>query len=149
LIVLDRICDLALVKVILISGRSIGQGRGKELGKFSEQYFQSVAICELSSEDMSALAVPEGGNIKVKSAYGDVVVKAYTSKQTLPKGIAFIPYGPWANRVTDPQTHGSGMPSLKGIEAEISSALDQEVQRLESLVKSSFGRKLSQSLLLY
>jgi formylmethanofuran dehydrogenase subunit D len=40
------------VKVILISGRSIGQGRGKELGKFSEQYFQSVAICELSSEDM-------------------------------------------------------------------------------------------------
>ena len=98
---------------------------------------------------MNALAVPEGGNIKVKTAYGDVVVKAYTSKQTLPKGIAFIPYGPWANRVTDPHTHGSGMPSLKGIEAEISSALDQEVQKLESLVKSSFGRKLSQSLLLY
>jgi len=132
---------LALVKVKLISGRTIGQGRGKELGKFSEQYFQSAAMCELNSEDISLLGISEGASIKVKTDFGDVVVKAYTAKQTLPKGIAFIPYGPWANRVTDPQTHGSGMPSLKGIDAEVSPALDQEVARLESLIKRSYGRK--------
>lgn len=133
---MDWLLKMTLVKVRLVSGRSIGQGKGKELGKFSQQYFQSVAICELSSDDMNILAVPEGGNVRVKTDFGDVVVTAYTSKQSLPKGIAFMPYGPWANRVTDPETHGSGMPSLKGIEAEVSPALKEEVPTLETLVKN-------------
>lgn len=132
---------LAVVRVRLISGRSIGQGRGKELGKFSEQYFESATICELSSDDMSLLGVSEGANIKIKTAHGDVVVKACTSRQTLPKGLAFIPYGPWANRLTDPQTHGSGMPSLKGIEAEVCPAPHEEVLRLDNLIRSSFDKK--------
>jgi len=138
---LDWLLKMALVKVRLVSGRSIGQGKGKELGKFSQQYFQSVAICELSSDDMNILAVPEGGNVRVKTDFGDVVVKAYTSKQSLPKGIAFMPYGPWANRLTDPETHGSGMPSLKGIEAEVSPALKEEVPTLETLVKNLYSEK--------
>jgi len=138
---LDWLLKMTLVKVRLVSGRSIGQGKGKELGKFSQQYFQSVAICELSSDDMNILAVPEGGNVRVKTDFGDVVVKAYTSKQSLPKGIAFMPYGPWANRLTDPETHGSGMPSLKGIEAEVSPALKEEVPTLETLVKNLYSEK--------
>lgn len=129
------------IKVKLVSGRSMGQGRGKELGKFSKEYFENVALCELSPNDMTALGVIEGGNVKVKTAYGEVVVKACTSKQNLPEGVAFIPYGPWANQVTDPRTHGSGMPSLKGIDAEILPALDQDVQRLETLIRDSFRRK--------
>jgi len=132
---------LNLVKVTLISGRSIGQGRGKEMGKFSEQYFQSVAICELSAEDMKSLGIQEGESVRVKTAFGDVVVKANTSRQSLPKGVAFIPYGPWANRLTDPQTHGSGMPSLKGIEAELTPAIGENVPRLKNLVRGSYGRK--------
>lgn len=138
---MDWLLKMTLVKVRLVSGRSIGQGKGKELGKFSQQYFQSVAICELSSDDMNILAVPEGGNVRVKTDFGDVVVKAYTSKQSLPKGIAFMPYGPWANRLTDPETHGSGMPSLKGIEAEVSPALKEEVPTLETLVKNLYSEK--------
>jgi formylmethanofuran dehydrogenase subunit D len=134
--VLDRFLKLTSVKVRLVSGRSIGQGKGKELGKFSQLYFESVAVCELSSHDMKLLDMPEGGNIRVKTAFGDVALKAYTSKQSLPEGVAFIPYGPWANRVTDPETHGSGMPSLKGIEAELSPALKEEVPTLDTLVKS-------------
>lgn len=129
------------IRVKLVSGRSMGQGRGKELGKFSDQYFQSVAICELNSDDMTALGATESGNVKVRTAYGEIVVRACTSRQNLPEGVAFIPYGPWANQVTDPQTHGSGMPSLKGIEAEISPAVDQEVPKLETLIRQSFGRK--------
>jgi formylmethanofuran dehydrogenase subunit D len=119
----------------------MGQGRGKELGKFSKEYFENVALCELSPNDMTALGVIEGGNVKVKTAYGEIVVKTCTSKQNLPEGVAFIPYGPWANQVTDPRTHGSGMPSLKGIDAEILPALDQDVQRLETLIRDSFRRK--------
>ncbi len=132
---------MTLIKVRLVTGRSIGQGRGKEIGKFSKQYFESVAICELNPDDMKILSVPEGGHVKITTAFGETVVAAHASRQHLPKGIAFIPYGPWVNRVTDPQTHGSGMPSLKGIEAEITPALDEQVLDLESLVRRSFGRK--------
>jgi formylmethanofuran dehydrogenase subunit D len=41
----------------------------------------------------------------------------------------------------DPETHGSGMPSLKGIEATISPTPEEEVPKLESLIFSSYGRK--------
>jgi formylmethanofuran dehydrogenase subunit D len=125
----------------LVTGRSLAQGRAKELGKFSELYFQSVAICELNYGDMTFLGVPEGGNVRVKTAYGEVVLRGCISKQNLPKGVAFMPYGPWANCVTDPETHGSGMPSLKGIEAEITPALNDQIQSLEALVRNSYGRK--------
>jgi formylmethanofuran dehydrogenase subunit D len=132
---------LTVLRVTLISGRTLGQGKGKELGKFSEEYFQSVAVCELNPDDMSLLGLPEGGNVRIKTNFGDVVVKAFKAKQTLPQGLAFIPYGPWASRLMDPETHGSGMPSLKGIEATISPTPEEEVPKLESLIFSSYGRK--------
>ena len=132
---------LTVLRVTLISGRTLGQGKGKELGKFSEEYFQSVAVCELNPDDMNLLGLPEGGNVKIKTKFGDVVVKAFKAKQTLPQGLAFIPYGPWASRLMDPETHGSGMPSLKGIEATISPTPEEEVPKLESLIFSSYGRK--------
>jgi formylmethanofuran dehydrogenase subunit D len=132
---------LTVLRVTLISGRTLGQGKGKELGKFSEEYFQSVAVCELNPDDMNLLGLPEGGNVKIKTNFGDVVVKAFKAKQTLPQGLAFIPYGPWASRLMDPETHGSGMPSLKGIEATIVPTPEEEVPKLESLIFSSYGRK--------
>ena len=72
------------MKVKIISGRSVAQGRGKESGKFSEQYFQSAAICELSLEDMRILGISDGSNVRITSEFGNVVVKAFTAKQILP-----------------------------------------------------------------
>ncbi len=108
------------MRVQLISGRSLGQGRGKEKGKYSQDYFQSTSICEVDPEDLKSLNIKEDENILIKTDFGQAVLKPVASKQAPHRGVIFISYGPWVNKLTDPQTHGSGMPSLKGVFAEIS-----------------------------
>jgi formylmethanofuran dehydrogenase subunit D len=101
----------------LITGRVIEQGALLD-NKLSDEYRDVVATCELNKEDMNALRLREGDNVLVKSDFGDVVVKAKRSLSCV-CGIAFIPMGPWANAVIDPDTAGCGMPGYKGIDIEI------------------------------
>ena len=104
-------------KVNLISGRTTVQGRNLD-SKMSEEYFEEVARCDLNKADMEKLGVAAEESVKVKTSYGEVVVKAKEAAGT-PEGIAFIPMGPWANALVSGDTHGAGMPSYKGIDAEI------------------------------
>ena len=101
----------------LISGRTIAQGENLE-NKMSEEYFNAVAICEMNEGDMERLGVSPDENVKVKTNYGEVVVKAKKAKG-YPEGIAFIPMGPWANALVSANTRGAGMPAYKGLDAEI------------------------------
>ncbi|MEM2927014.1 MAG: molybdopterin dinucleotide binding domain-containing protein, partial [Candidatus Bathyarchaeia archaeon] len=84
------------MEFILITGRSLSQGREKERGKFSEAYKNAVAICELDPQDLEALGIREGDNVRIRTDFGCVVVKPIPSSQAPHRGIAFIPYGPWA-----------------------------------------------------
>ena len=52
-----------MIKVILITGRSLDQGVSKELGKFSKEYMEKVAVCELDPEDLKLLGVSSGQNV--------------------------------------------------------------------------------------
>ena len=128
------------LQVSLLTGRTINQGTGKEYGKLTREYFESVTICQMDPEDMERLGVIENEKIKVTTKFGSVVIKAVPSTKAPHPQIAFIPYGPWANLVMNPQTHGSGMPSLKGISAEIKPALDEEVLSLLELLKVHYGK---------
>jgi len=105
------------IKVKLISGRTIAQGENLE-NKMSEEYFNAVAVCEMNEKDMERVGVSPDQNVKVKTNYGEVVVKAKKAKG-YPEGIAFIPMGPWANALVSANTRGAGMPSYKGLDAEI------------------------------
>ncbi len=123
------------MKVTLITGRSLGQGKGKEKGKFSKEYFENVSICEFDPDDMASLNIVEGSKVSLSTPYGSAVLKAVTSKQFPHKSIVFIPYGPWANLLTEPNTQSSGMPSFKGIEAEVKPAKEGEVEPLQTVLK--------------
>jgi formylmethanofuran dehydrogenase subunit D len=68
--------------------------------------------------DYSALGVSEGGNVLVKTKFGEVVVSAKMDAG-LPSGVIFIPMGPWANAVVGPDTGGCGTPQFKGVEVEV------------------------------
>lgn len=124
------------IKVVLLSGRSIGQGRGKEAGKESQLYAEAVTSCELDQSDLKSLGVQPGANVRVATPSGSVVLVARRSAHPHP-GIAFIPYGPWANVLTDQATGGTGMPSYKGIAAEISPAPSERVLSLRELIAAS------------
>ena len=125
---------MSSLKVTLLSGRSLSQAKAKVSGKFSEEYVQNVAVCEVDPEDLKSLGVSPGQNIRVTTRTGSVVVKGLASSQAPHRGIAFIPYGPWANMVLPSETQGTGMPSFKGVEAELTPAPDERVLGLTSLV---------------
>jgi len=128
------------LKVSLVTGRTIDQGCGKEYGKLSREYIDSVAVCEMNPEDMKKIKVCDGDKVKVTTGFGSVVVKAKKSRRIRSPGIAFIPYGPWANLVLASDTNGTGMPLLKGIPADVKPT-NEEVLGLPDLLFQSYGKE--------
>jgi formylmethanofuran dehydrogenase subunit D len=122
------------LKVILVSGRSLGQGKGKLTGKFSEEYLRNVAVCELDPEDLKSLGISPGQNVKVTTKTGTVVVRAAIASQRMERGTVFMPYGPWINMIVSSETHGTGMPFLKGIEAEVTATPNEKLLDLRTLI---------------
>lgn len=128
------------LQVTLLTGRTIEQGVGKERGKASEGYMESVSVCYIDPEDLKKLGMKEKTNVEVSTDYGSVVVKALKSPRGPHPGIIFIPYGPWANVLVNPETHSIGMPSLKGIPAEVKLAPNKPILALEKLLTEEFGK---------
>jgi formylmethanofuran dehydrogenase subunit D len=58
----------------LITGRTIDQGVGKEMGKGSKEYFDSSSVCFIDKSDMLKLGIRSGTNVQVASKYGSVIV---------------------------------------------------------------------------
>jgi len=136
----EEMVEKPKLKVTLLTGRTIEQGVGKEKGKMSKDYIENVSVCYMDPEDMKKLGIKDKTNILVSTKYGSIVVRALKSKRAPHPGKIFIPYGPWANAVTDPETHGIGMPSLKGIPAEIEPAPNKPVLSLGELLKQQFRK---------
>jgi len=128
------------LQVSLITGRTIDQGCAKEHGKLSEEYISNVAICEMNQEDMKKLKIRDGENVKVSTKFGSVVVKATRSRRIRTPGVIFIPYGPWANLVLAPNTDGTGMPLLKGMQAAVEPT-DEKALGLPDLIVQFYGKE--------
>jgi len=120
------------LKVTLITGRTVNQGANLE-NKTSSDYQEATAYCELNTKDIGFLG-KSGEKVRVKTKHGEVVVKLKENNGN-PDGLAFIPMGPWANAVVDPDTKGCGMPGFKGIPAEIEVTNDKIL-----LMKELFAR---------
>lgn len=128
------------VHVTLLTGRTIEQGVGKEQGKASKEYEESVSVCYMDPVDMQKLGIKDGTSVLVSTSYGSIAVKAAKSLRAPHPGIVYIPYGPWANAVVNPETHGIGMPSFKGIPAEVEVAIDKPVLALGELLREQYGK---------
>jgi len=113
------------LQVLVITGRTINQGRHKERGKLSKEYTESVSVCEMNEEDMRKLGIKDGDGVKIATEYGSIVLTARRSKKIQQPGIVFIPYGPWANYVIGSSTEGTGMPLLKGLPANVEPTVEE------------------------
>ena len=111
------------LKITLITGRTINQGVYIE-NKTGLDYLEAAACCELNSKDIEALGGKPGSNVRVKTEYGEVVVTLKDNDGN-PDNIGFIPMGPWANAVVDPDTKGCGMPGFKGIPTDVEITVDK------------------------
>lgn len=120
--------------VLVLTGRTIDQGRGKEMGKMSDVYQKDVSQVQIDPKDMNTLALRRNSIVKVSTAFGSVILRAVKSIRGPHPKMIFIAYGPWASMVSDPETHGSGMPSLKGMKGTIEPAPDEKVLTMEELI---------------
>ena len=121
-------------RFVLLTGRTIYQGVGKEQGKLSDEYLNSVAICEMDPEDMSRMMITENSSVRVTTSSGSVIVKAMKSIRAPQTRILFMPYGPWASLIMPSKTNGTGMPSLKGVPATIEAAPKDKVLTVRELL---------------
>jgi formylmethanofuran dehydrogenase subunit D len=129
------------LRVTLLTGRTIEQGVGKEQGKSSKDYMESVAVCFIDPQDLKRLRIKDKTNVCVSTQNGSVVLKGVKSQRGPHTGIIFLPYGPWANVVVDPETDNIGMPSLKGIPADIEPAPEKPVLNLRELLTQQFRKE--------
>ncbi len=128
------------LRAILITGRTIEQGVGKELGKGSIEYYDSCAVCFFNKTDMTKLGIKNGSIVKVTSKYGSVIVKAQKYQWGVNPGMVFIPCGSWANAITGDETFSMGMPLFKGFPVEVEAAPNEPIMTLDELLMKQFGR---------
>ena len=105
---------------ILIPGRTSKQGVGISEGKFKEGYQSETQTLQIAPQDMKRLGLKDNDRVRLKSESGQIEVCVATAKgDELPPGLLFIAYGDLSSRLMAGETHGSGMPTSKGIDVEL------------------------------
>jgi formylmethanofuran dehydrogenase subunit D len=105
---------------ILIPGRTSDQGCGVSEGKYKEKYLREINTLQVAPGDMKRLGLAEGDRVRLTSEQGHVEVSVAPAKaDELPEGLLFIAYGDMSSRLMGGDTHGSGMPTSKGIDVEL------------------------------
>ncbi len=121
---------LSFLNLTLITGRTIIQGTLVE-DKLTKSYLEHVSTLRLNPNDMKKLGLKSGDKVEVKGPGGSIVVKVQAAAD-VSEGIAFIPMGPWAEAVVDPETDGTGMPGFKSIPVTIAKT-DKPLTTLENI----------------
>ncbi len=106
-------------EVTLTTGRTLTQGVGSEKGKSSELYSKETSTLLMDPEDMKEMDLHLKDPVKIKTEEAEVVLRADKSNDAPHKGIIFLPYGPFANKLIGTNTDSTGMPDFKNIKAEL------------------------------
>lgn len=102
---------------ILIPGRTSRQGAGISEGKYAENYQHEINTLQVAPEDMRRLELTAGDRVRLKGEFGQIEVAVTAAKgDELPPGLLFIAYGDLSSRLMGGDTHGSGMPTSKGLD---------------------------------
>ena len=105
---------------ILIPGRTSKQGVGISEGKFKEGYQSETSTLQVAPQDMKRLGLKDNDHVRLKSEWGEIEVAVTAAKgDELPPGLLFIAYGDLSSRLMGGETHGSGMPTSKGLDVEL------------------------------
>lgn len=105
---------------ILIPGRTSRQGVGISEGKYLDGYQDETHRLQVAPADMERLQLTVGSRVRLRSEFGQVEVAVFPAKgDELPPGLLFIAYGDISSRLMGADTHGSGMPTSKGIDVEL------------------------------
>ena len=110
---------MSLDNLILLTGRTINQGVALEGGKATMENVRAAGICAFDQDDFKKLDCLAGTPVKVITDYGEVIVYSTISEEGPHPGIIFIPMGPWANQLVNPDSQSCGTPTYKGMSAKV------------------------------
>ena len=127
---------MSLENLILLTGRTINQGVALEGGKTTKENVRAAAICSFDNEDLKKLDIIPGTPVKVSTDFGEVIVYSTISEEGPHPGIIFIPMGPWANQVVNPDSQSCGTPTYKGMKAKVQVIKDGKVLDALDLIKT-------------
>src|SRR5438132_13931682 len=111
-------------RFLMNAGRTTKQGQQINIGKDSAEYRAIVNTIVMHPDDMKAVGIVAGGNVRVRSDNGEAVFQCKEGK--VPQGMIFVPYGPPTCRLMGQTTDGTGMPTSKGWEVEVEPARRDE-----------------------
>lgn len=105
---------------VLIPGRTARQGTTLNEGKLSAGYLEETSTLLMNPEDMARLGLKDGDLVRLRSEQGQVEIACQATRPgELPPGLLFLAYGDRSSRLMGGDTHGTGMPSSKGIDVEL------------------------------
>ena len=104
-------------RFLMNAGRTTKQGQQINVGKDHAAYQAIVSTLTMNPDDMKAVGVAAGGNVRVRSECGEAVFRCQEGK--VPAGMIFVPYGPPTCKLMGQTTDGTGMPTSKGWEVEV------------------------------
>ena len=110
---------MSLDNLILLTGRTIDQGVALEGDKTTKENVRAAAICVFDLEDFKKLDITAGTPVKVTTDHGEVMVYSTVTEEGPHPGIIFIPMGPWANQLVNPDSQSCGTPTYKGMKAKV------------------------------
>ena len=105
---------------VLIPGRTARQGTTLNEGKLKKDYVEETGTLFMNPDDMAGLGVKTGDTVRVRSEQGHVELRCQAAKVgELPPGLLFLPYGDRSSRLMGGDTHGTGMPTSKGMDVTL------------------------------
>jgi len=110
---------MSIENLILLTGRTINQGVALEGGKVSKENVRAAGICSFDRDDFKKLDCLVGTPVKITTDFGEVIVYSTISDEGPHPGILFVPMGPWANQLVNPDSQGCGTPTFKGMKAKV------------------------------
>ena len=106
---------MSSLRLTLITCRDIFQWPTKHQGE--QAYQKRSAVVRLSPQDMKALGLKEGDQVRLSNSSDKIVVRA-RSDQGCPPGLAVMPVSAYANRLTSYEVE-RGLPNFKGLQIEV------------------------------
>ena len=106
--------EMMIEEFLLNTGSTIQEGRLSKGGsKFTDDYTQECAVCEMNPEDHRTLGSPT--RVKITSRDGKHSIAVYAHPDdSVSRGQVFMPRAIWSNVVIDPETFSTGSPLYKG-----------------------------------
>ena len=126
---------MSINNLILLTGRTINQGVALEGGKMTKENVRAAAICVFDRDDFKKLNCIAGTPVRVTTDYGEVMVYSTITEEGPHPGIIFIPLGPWANQLVNPDSQSCGTPTYKGMKARVEAVKNGKVLDAAELIK--------------